>query len=588
MATNYNLANIRTLLTEGVSDAQLRDFYFHTPGFRPVRYELAELGDQAARVDYLLEYAQRKALLPLLLAWAKDQNPAKYVQHQPYEPLLPSPSSSSFVSSSPSHPLRVFLCHASADKPAVHDLYQRLNSEGFIQPWLDEEELLPGQDWDTEIRKAVRTSDVVLVCLSPHSITKAGYVQKEIKFALDVADEQPEGTIFLIPLRLEACDVPERLSKWHWANLFEARGYERLLRALKLRANAVGVTVASPPIPLVIPSASEESPQSPVILDHLWPAVAPPLPEKLPANRETPNEVRSDMEAAAVIPSVSVESPKTPSYGATLATPPGPLPAWQLQNRSKTPSDQITLTTPFVLELVHVPAGVFLMGSDPAKDKNARPDEQPQHQVYLSEFYIGKYPVTNEQYAVFVKATRHKAPDPWEKGKIPAGKENYPVDYVSWEDAMAFCQWLSQASGRHFHLPTEAEWEKAARGTDGRIYPWGNQWDRSKLNSREGGPGDTTPVGRYSPGGDSPYSVVDTSGNVWEWCSTGWQDKVYPSKVQDEWAEAYLDKAGVLPVLRGGSWVDYQDYARCAIRLSRVNPGHSDDLSGFRVVSPIM
>ena len=114
--------------------------------------------------------------------------------------------------------LKVFLCHASSDKPAVRELYRRLCADGFA-PWLDEEDLLPGQDWQYEIPKAVRQSDVVIVCLSRSPATK-GYVQKEIKFALDAADEKPEGTIFLIPLKLEECDVPDRLSRWQWVNLF--------------------------------------------------------------------------------------------------------------------------------------------------------------------------------------------------------------------------------------------------------------------------------------------------------------------------------------------------------------------------------
>src|SRR3712207_6126465 len=104
------------------------------------------------------------------------------------------------MSSKDPRPLRVFLCHSLGDKPAVRDLYQRLRAEQGIEPWFDEEDLLPGQDWDQEIQKAVRAADVVLVCLSRSSITKAGYVQKEIRYALDVADEQPEGTIFIIPL----------------------------------------------------------------------------------------------------------------------------------------------------------------------------------------------------------------------------------------------------------------------------------------------------------------------------------------------------------------------------------------------------
>lgn len=131
--------------------------------------------------------------------------------------------------------LQVFLCHSSGDKAAVRALYQRLKREPGSHPWLDEESLLPGQDWDAEIRKAVRASDIVVVCLSRGSISKTGYVQKEIGFALDVAEEQPEGKIFLIPLRLEECIVPQRLSRWHWVDYFHEAGYERLMRALGTR-----------------------------------------------------------------------------------------------------------------------------------------------------------------------------------------------------------------------------------------------------------------------------------------------------------------------------------------------------------------
>lgn len=132
--------------------------------------------------------------------------------------------------------LKIFLCHSSGDKPAVRNLYQQLKANAFI-PWLDEENLLPGQDWQIEIPKAVKESNVVIVCLSQSSTTKEGYVQKEIKYALDVADEKPEGTIFIIPLRLEECNVSERLSRWQWVNLYEDNGFEKLKRALQVREN---------------------------------------------------------------------------------------------------------------------------------------------------------------------------------------------------------------------------------------------------------------------------------------------------------------------------------------------------------------
>src|SRR5258708_25514772 len=135
--------------------------------------------------------------------------------------------------------LRVFLCHASQDKPIVRELYQRLLAEGWIDPWLDEENLLPGQDWDMEIEKAVEAADAVIVCLSNSSVTKEGYVQREIKFVLDMALEKPEGTIFIIPLRLEDCQPPRRLRSWHYVDYFPLKkrklAYKRLIESLKVR-----------------------------------------------------------------------------------------------------------------------------------------------------------------------------------------------------------------------------------------------------------------------------------------------------------------------------------------------------------------
>jgi len=121
-----------------------------------------------------------------------------------------------------------------------------------------------------------------------------------------------------------------------------------------------------------------------------------------------------------------------------------------------------------------------------------------------------------------------------------------------WEDAVAYSKWLSGATGRIYRLPTEAEWEKAARGTDGRIYPWGNQWDWRLCNTREGGKTESTPVVAY-PEGTSPYGLLDTAGNVPEWTATK-QGKPYPYNVEeDEWAEEYLT-GSAQRVLRGGSW----------------------------------
>lgn len=142
-------------------------------------------------------------------------------------------------------PLRIFLCHASDDKEKIRVLYNELIQRG-IDVWLDEENLLAGQDWQSEIPQAVHASDAIIVCLSKNAITKEGYIQKEIRYALDVAKEKPEGVIFLIPVKIEECDVPKQLSHLQWANLFyklgsfDEKDFKRLIRSLNARAVSAG------------------------------------------------------------------------------------------------------------------------------------------------------------------------------------------------------------------------------------------------------------------------------------------------------------------------------------------------------------
>ncbi len=131
--------------------------------------------------------------------------------------------------------LKVFLCHSSADKAIVREIYNKLVLYN-IDVWLDEEKLLPGHDWELEIRNAISLSDVIIVCLSQKSVTKAGYLQKEIKYALDMIDMQPESSICIIPAKLDECKIPDRLNRWHWVNCFEEKGYNKLIRSLETRA----------------------------------------------------------------------------------------------------------------------------------------------------------------------------------------------------------------------------------------------------------------------------------------------------------------------------------------------------------------
>ncbi|MDH4136471.1 MAG: formylglycine-generating enzyme family protein, partial [Anaerolineae bacterium] len=238
---------------------------------------------------------------------------------------------------------------------------------------------------------------------------------------------------------------------------------------------------------------------------------------------------------------------------------------------------------PFEPETVHIPAGKFLMGTLEedlwalAKKYGIKRKyiarEIPWHRVFVQEFEIGKYPVTNFQYQAFVQDAGREPPLHWEDDQYPEGLDNHPVVNVSWHDAVAYCEWLREKTDKPYRLPTEAEWEKAARGIDRREFPWGDVWDVSKCNTRDGGPGTTTPVGQYSRHGDSLYEVADMAGNVWEWCAD-WFRAYKNSPFPDE------DYGETHKVLRGSSWKTH-GLARCAYRYARTPESIEDDI-GFR------
>jgi formylglycine-generating enzyme required for sulfatase activity len=223
--------------------------------------------------------------------------------------------------------------------------------------------------------------------------------------------------------------------------------------------------------------------------------------------------------------------------------------------------------------MVFVPAGEFLMGSSDA-DKDAGSDEKPQHTVYLDAFWIDKYEVTNAQYKQCVGAGRCQQPSTTSSSTRSSyygdsKYDNYPVIGVSWRDAILFCEWAGK------RLPTEAEWEKAARGAAGRIYPWGDRYDISKVNA-DGKVGDTTAVGSY-PAGASPYGAMDMAGNVWEWVADWYDAKYYASSPKDN----PTGPSGSARVLRGGAWDSYQYFVRAADRNS-IYPDYRLINVGFR------
>lgn len=201
-------------------------------------------------------------------------------------------------------------------------------------------------------------------------------------------------------------------------------------------------------------------------------------------------------------------------------------------------------------EMVRVPAGKFMMGTDTRMS-----DEGPQHTVYLPTYWIDKYEVTNLQFQQFIDAAGKRAPDHFTNRTFPAGKADHPVTFVSWHDANAYCSWAGK------RLPTDKEWEKAARGTDGRMFPWGDEFDINQVNTpvrweRLKEKGDTTPAGAF-PGGASPYGALDMSGNVWEWTSSWYTAYPGNKKTSENYGEIYK-------TLKGGSWWDCSFY-KCGI-----------------------
>lgn len=253
--------------------------------------------------------------------------------------------------------------------------------------------------------------------------------------------------------------------------------------------------------------------------------------------------------------------------------------------------------------LARIPAGEFLMGSTDAGD-----DERPAHRVFVGEFEIGSCAVTQQEYARFVRATGHPPPavrrlpliadvareglfqelaEPyeWDGGEPPHGRANHPVVLVRYDDCIAYCRWLSDELGRVVRLPTEAEWEKAARGGfEGRRYPWGDDINSADCNFLSDGAlkaeRGTRPAGSFPP---NAYGLFEMSGNVWEWVCDWYAADAYAlGETRDPQGPA----SGTLRIVRGGSWVnDDVTMLRCAYRHKVPDDTYAHSV-GFRIVCP--
>ncbi len=571
---------------------------------------------------------------------------------------------------SPARLLKIFLCHASADKPAVRKLYRYLRSKG-MDPWLDAEKLLPGQMWQTEIPKALYASDAIIVVLSQNSITKEGYVQREIKFALDKALDMPEGRIFLIPARLEECEVPESLKGYQWVDLFRRNWNRRLMSSLNERIAQLGLTPLSTsqievqppvttthidsqpissenagtfaeeqPIPIEISEKAEKKEEviehSSLILEdnnqtvssdesnqsltqakqsnEIPKVIQPPtdrndnlpraeldqstqnqptfveIPKQEPRKEkkiERPEHTplsRGESKVKDILPHKSREYKKvSPNFnlrliggvaGALLLITLG---VWvgssilnNLPTNNPSPTSTLGIGSTMVsdkdgMTLLYVPPGEFTMGSN-----DGNPDEKPAHTVYLDAYWIDKTEVTNTMYVKCVQAkscTRPSNTIHFSDSKYA----NHPVVSVSWNDANKYCSW----AGRR--LSNEAEWEKAARSTDGRTYPWGNNAPNNDLVNYNNAVGDTTEVNKY-PNAASPYGILDMAGNVSEWVADWYGSNYYSNS---PYSNPSGPDSGTLRVYSGGSWYYYDSDVRSSYR-GKIAPDHFDIYVGFR------
>ncbi|WNF13455.1 SUMF1/EgtB/PvdO family nonheme iron enzyme [Microcystis aeruginosa] len=436
--------------------------------------------------------------------------------------------------------IQIFLAHASEDKPAVLALHERLKQAGY-KPWLDKKDLIPGQNWRSVIPKAIANSQLFIACLSQRSIAKQGFVQREFKMALNQYADRPPNSIYLIPLRLDECEIPDlrqeeyglNLRDLHWLDYWKEDGFEQLERAITHQFN---------PEP--------EEPKQPVI-------VTPPL---------------SVFNFEIVRVNAKGEQIKKESK--------------QSQYFSEDLGNGITL------EMVAIPGGTFTMGSPP-NEKNSYDDERPQHEVNVPPFFMGKYPITQAQWQAIASRTDLKVEKDLDLNsayfKDRPNSDRRPVEQVNWYDAIEFCARLSKLTVREYRLPSEAEWEYACRARTTTPFYFGETItgelaNYNATNTYADEPNgeyrsETTPVGQFPP---NAFGLYDMHGNVWEWCADTWHDNYKDAPTDGSvWIENGDDNRSPL---RGGSWGSYPVYCRSAIRDDYDRRDDRDYDIGFRVV----
>jgi formylglycine-generating enzyme required for sulfatase activity len=420
----------------------------------------------------------------------------------------------------------VFLSFHSQDRAAVCKIAGYLKNQVKLRPWFDQWELIPGEDWLDGLERGLRESATCAVFIGRNG--EGPWQRQEVKALL--INHAKNAQFRLIPVLLpeapSQAELPSFLPAKMWVD-FRDKGLNDDDALWRLECGIRG-EAPGPGRPAGLDSASKTM---------------------------TPGGQRPATEILAV------------------------------SDRARPPDLYVTPVAQASDEIhpmmIRIPAGPFYLGNQ--EDES----EKPFHQVELPEFFIGRYPITNREYRLFVEDTGIAPPFHW-KGIDETETEivdDHPILRVSWCDALAYCQWLGRKTGEFYRLPTEAEWEKAA-GWDWqtgcqRRYPWGDDWNKDLCNSKESGLGQTTPVGQYSPGGDSVYGVADLSGNVWEWCQSQFVSYPYQSDDGREDLQVVGDR-----VLRGGSFATPSKCVRCTFRLG-CHPKTREHDFGFRIALSI-
>jgi formylglycine-generating enzyme len=568
---------------------------------------------------------------------------------------------------------KIFISYAHEDSEIAERLYNDLKNEGF-SPWLDKESLLPGQRWKEVISRAIKESSLFLALLSPNSVGKKGYVQKELKSALDILDEFPSDKIYLIPVYIEPCEPSEeRLKDFHEIRLYESyeKALQKLFRALNSSENIKNAASAIPtkprqehkvspeisenrisePKPIIIPSnlrkilivlaafclialalvlfifnvriidrtkierpsittidktVIPETIKEPVKKQPTIDVFAAKLEEEKQKEEQLKREKQKQFEQRQQRLTQVIEKYNMliKQYGSQKKDQ-----AWQTicyefpeLTQGVNTGDTIELRIKAGLtinagdiyiepitdmEFVWVPQGCYQMGSDSGE---AESDEKPVHEVCVDGFWMAKTEVTNKQYRKFKRDHNSK-----DYQGVNLNGDDQPAVYVSWDDAKAFAKWLSEKSGQHFSLPTEAQWEYAARaGTKTERY-WGDNpdeackyanvydeagkkkfnfdWTVHKCND---GYAATAPVGSFKP---NNFGLYDMLGNVWEWCEDVYDSDAYKKHERNN---PVITSGSTVRVIRGGSWDDHPRNVRAAFR-DRNEPDDRSCYVGFRL-----